>query len=282
MKRYFSLIGMIILIIGVIGTLFFFMLKQDNSYITYIKIQVNPSFIIGINEKKNVVFYNALNEDGNKYNLMMFQGKSLDEAVKIFIEKLGIAKDNKDEINVTIMTKNYHTKEEIFNIINSSVINYDNNYKIVLHEPTIDEMERYSSEVVYNLKPSLTNNNLKEFGNKVYQIIDSYVLNKIEQINVIDNNEIDMIKELDENEIFNDYNLVKISDDELKMLEKSYYRVNFIYNEDLTYSYTISLFLDVEKNIINENNIVEEYVYQYEKGEEKDLIKNLKICYYKY
>ena len=99
MKRYIKFITAIIVSITLIVLLFLLLIRQNNSYITYIKLQVNPSFIIGINNDKVVVFYNALNEDANKYNLSMFQGKKIDEAAKVFIEKLGKSTDDKNEIN---------------------------------------------------------------------------------------------------------------------------------------------------------------------------------------
>ena len=103
MKRYFALIGIVIFTLVVTVSLFVFLISRTNSYITYIKLQVNPSFVIGIDDNNKVVFYNALNEDGNNYNLGMFQGKSLEEATKIFVEKLGYAQPGKDEINLTVL-----------------------------------------------------------------------------------------------------------------------------------------------------------------------------------
>ncbi len=277
-KRSFALIGIIILTLGVLGTLFYFLLKQDNSYITYIKIQVNPSFVLGINEKNNVVFYNALNNDGNKYNLSMFQGKNLGDAIEIFINKLGMSNEEKNIINVTIMTKNNLRENEIFAIIKEKIANYDNNYIVINHEPTNDELERYSNEVVYNLKSSLKQNDIKMISSSIYDKINNYIDNKINNIVNFDESFV-----LENEGYFNDFNLLNINLTEynVSILERSNYQVDFIFDEEGQYIYNIVLNLELEKEIDNlEKKLIEVYSYSYQLGDELELLSNLKTNYY--
>ena len=277
-KRSFALIGIIILTLGVLGTLFYFLLEQDNSYITYFKIQSRPSFVVGINEKNNVVFYNALNSEGNKYNLLMFQGKNLSEMIELFIEKIDYDDELNKEINVTIMTKNNIRENEIFKIIQDTIRSKDKRFMIVNHEPNNDELERYSNENVYNMKASLKNDDIKVISHVIYDKVKQYVDAKIGNIMDFNNDFI-----LENEGYFNDYNLFNINLNEYNvvLLEKSNYQVDFTFDEEGNYVYNIILNLELEKeNASLERKIVEVYSYSYQINDEQELLSNLKIYYY--
>lgn len=284
MKRYITLIIVSILTLGIMIFLFYILLRQNTSYITYIKLQVNPNFVIGIDENKNVVFYNALNEDANKYNLGMFQGKKLQDAISIVIDKLGNAKENKDEIHVTIMTKNDDYEQELLKIITDGVNHFDSNYKIVNHEPTNDELEKYSNEVVYNIKASLNDDTLKIIANKIYKEVNCDVLLKINNLNLNKSSSIiDILKEKEELGYFNDYQISSLIIDEydVKLLERSNYKVIFDNSDkDNGYNYRIVLNLEIEHKNDNVNNIIEVYSFNYELAEDFEKISNLKKYFY--
>ncbi len=260
------------------GTLFYFLLEQDNSYITYFKIQSRPSFVVGINEKNNVVFYNALNSEGNKYNLLMFQGKNLSEMIELFIEKIDYDDELNKEINVTIMTKNNIRENEIFKIIQDTIRSKDKRFMIVNHEPNNDELERYSNENVYNMKASLKNDDIKVISHVIYDKVKQYVDAKIGNIMDFNNDFI-----LENEGYFNDYNLFNINLNEYNvvLLEKSNYQVDFTFDEEGNYVYNIILNLELEKeNASLERKIVEVYSYSYQINDEQELLSNLKIYYY--
>lgn len=285
MKRYISLIAICLVTLLLMTFIFYILLRQDNSYIMYIRLQVNPSFVIGINENKNVVFYNALNEDGNKYNLAMFQGKTLEEATKIFVEKLGNAKENKDEINITVMTKDNVKEKEIVEIIEKNIKSFDNHYKIIVHEPSSDDLERFSNETVYNLEASLTNEDLKMIGKTVYKKVDEHINEKISSLNLSKlslEKQISLLKEKQEEGYFSDYLLENMVIDEYKviLLEKSNYTIVFTYEENNTYSYRLILNMDVEYEKDSSQKIVEVYTYSYELGEDLEKISSLKKHFY--
>ena len=281
MKRYINLIITIILFLGLMVLLFYFLLRSDGSYVTYVKLQVNPSFVIGINEKKNVVFYNSLNTDGNKFNLSMFEGKSLDTATKVFISKLGNASTDKDEINLTVMTKNNTLKEEIVGIMKKAINDYDKNYNIISHEASHEELERYSNEVIYNINASMDNDKLVEIGEDIHSKVDEYIQKQINnlKLNKLSNEDKNnLLKEKEENNYFNEYNILSNSDD-YSIIEGSNYQVHFDYNDD-GYTYDIVLNLVIETKIIDKKTIVEDYSYTYEKEDELGKITSLKTYFY--
>ena len=281
MKRYINLLIAVILFVGIVVMLFYFLIRSDNSYVTYIKLQVNPSFVIGINDKKNVVFYNSLNSDGNRFNLSMFQGKSLYDATLVFINELGNAQEDKNEINLTVMTKNKSVKEEIINIMSEAIVSFDSNYLIKSHEATHDELERYSNETVYNVSPSLTNEELESISEDIYNKVDSYIQKQIDILNLnklSNDHKNELLKEKEEDNYFNDFNILSINE-EYDILEKSNYEVIFNYGED-SYTYNIILNLIIETSIIKDKTIIEEYNYTYEKQDELGEITNLKTYFY--
>ena len=276
MKRYLALIGIVVLTIGVIATLFYFLLQQDNSYIMYIKIQADPSFVIGIDEDENVIFYNSLNSSGNKYDLSMFQGKKLTEMINIFIEKLGYASIDKNIINVTVMTKNNDVEKHIMNIISNEIAAFDNNYIVLNHEPNNDDLERYSNEVVYNLKSSLSHDDLKKIGRYIYDKVQSYTEYEIKNYDLSD-----LTKFQNEQKIEDVILSIDEINEEIVLLDNSFYNVNLAFNEDGSYFYDIVLHLELEKGLSKEEKkIVEVYSFDYQVGEEKEIINNLKIYFY--
>ena len=284
MKRYISLVIASILGLLCFVLIFYFLLREDNAYVTYIKVQSNSNFILGINNSKNVVFYNSLNDSGNKYRLSMFQGKYLASATQVFIEKLGKADDNKEDINLTIMTKNKEKQQELFKIMKDEILNFDKNYKVILNEPSYEDMERFSGEVVYNIKSSLTNDNLKDIGNKVYLEVDNYILKEISNLKLdklSSEKQVSLLKEKEEMGLINNFDIKKVKLD-YKLLDDSNYSVSFTYNEDNTYEYTISLFLDFENTIVTDKTLIEVYNYNYSIQDKIGVISNLKKYYYEY
>ena len=210
MKRYITFIGLIILSLGVVGALFYLLLRQDGtSYVTYIKLQVNPSFVIGVNKDENVVFYNALNADAGKYNLSMFQGKSLKDATNVFINKYGKSKENKNVISITVMTKNKETQKHITSVMEKEIIGYDNTYSVLSMEPSLEELERYSNEVQYNLSKSLSEEDLKDISRDIYEQVNNYVLDKVNSLKLdkVKEDKMELITKYQEENYFNDYNL---------------------------------------------------------------------------
>ncbi len=287
MKRYIKFITAIIVSITLIVLLFLLLIRQNNSYITYIKLQVNPSFIIGINNDKVVVFYNALNEDANKYNLSMFQGKKIDEAAKVFIEKLGKSTDDKNEINLSIITKNKKLENDIFNDIEKEIKNYDENYKIIINEPTNEDLEKFSSEVVYNLKNSLTNEDLKEIGREINTSVRSYIDSQISKLNISKLNNLKKRQILEEkisDDYFNNYIIsnIKLNKENIKISKRSNYKINFSFDDDNKYYYSINLNLEFDYTKKEDKTIIETYKYDYEQGEDVEYLRNLKNYYYSF
>ena len=283
MKRYIALISSFVIVLIFLCMLFYFLLKQDNSYIIYIRFQVNPSFVMGINRDYNVIFYNSLNEDGNKYNLSMFQGKKLSDSMRIFIEKLGYAKEDKKEINLTIMTKNNVLEKDIATIIEKEIKNYDKNYEIVLHDASVEELERYSNEAVYNLKASLGDDDLKLISRCLYQKLDDYIKEKMNnlKLNSLSKEDIlSILKEKVEEKFFYDFDLlsVDLGKDNIYLLERSSYDIDFQYEEELSYS--LRLNIELENESIGDKSTVELYRFNYLLGEDKEIIENLKINFY--
>lgn len=284
-KRYISLIIVCVLTLGIMTFLFYLLLRQDNAYVTYIKLQVNPSFVMGINKDKKVVFYNALNNDGNKYNLSMFQGKDLASATKTFIEKLGSAKEEKSVINLTIMTKNNNLEKEIFDIMEKEIKKFDNNYMVYYHEPTFEELERYSNETVYNLDSSLENDDLKSISRDVYQMVNDYVEKKMKSLKldkIKPEEKVALLKEQQEKGYFTDLSLsnMVLDNHKIVLLERSNYSITFSYTDNFEYSYKITLNLEVEYEKNELKHIVEVYKFNYELGEDKEILSNLKTYFY--
>ena len=89
------------------GSVIYFVFSSDKSFtITYIKFNINPEFIIGINDKDVVKIYNPLNDDAKVLNLNMFNGYKLENAVEIILDKLD-ANNYLDvsQIDITVITK---------------------------------------------------------------------------------------------------------------------------------------------------------------------------------
>lgn len=224
------------------------------------------------------MFYNALNSEGNKYNLSMFQGKSLNEMIELFIDKTNFEDELNKEINVTIMTKNNIRENDIFKVIQDSIKSKNKGFIVINHEPNNDELERYSNETVYNMKSSLKNDDIKLISQVIYDKVKSYVDVKINNIMDFNNDFI-----LENEGFFNDYNLFSINLKEYSvvLLERSNYQVNFTFDEEGNYTYEIILNLEMEKeNNSLERKIIEVYSYSYQIIEEQENLSNLKTYYY--
>lgn len=286
MKRYIALIFTSLLCLGVVVFLFYLLLKQDNmSYVTYIRFQVNPSFVIGINKNENVVFFNALNSDASKYNLSMFQGKSLSDATKIFIEKLGESKTNKDTINLTVMTKNKELENHIVDIISNRINNFDNKYKINVLEANRDELEHYSNEIIYNLTRTYSTDKLESLSKDVYMGVKKHIEGKINKLNLkkLNNSQILDICNTKKNEgYFNDLmlNSITLSDNDFYVGKNSSYKINFSLDKDNNFIYQITLYLELNYTKNGDKTIVETYDFQYDFIGEVETISHLKTYFY--
>ena len=109
------------------------------------------------------------------------------------------------------MTKNNERELEIYRIIEKEIKAFDQNYTILTREPSFDELERYSSEVVYNLKASLTKDDLKIIGSNVYVNIKKDVDDKINSLNLDkldDEEKINLLKEKQMEGYFLGYNIL--------------------------------------------------------------------------
>ena len=284
MKQYIKLIIVIIFGLGIMGGLFYLLLRQDNSFVTYIKLQVNPSFVIGINKNERVVFYNALNEDANVYNLSMFEGKSLSDATKVFIERLGSSKEEKNVINVTVMTKNDNLIKHISAIISKEIIDFDNSYQINYIEATKEELERYSNEVRYNLPRSKNDDDLKAIGRIVNNKISGYVDDKIKHLKLkklSKDEEFEVITLKQEEGYFNDFDFsgIKLGEDNLTIGNKSSYKVDFRLVDGSWY-YIINLNLELNYKLFSDETTIEVYEYNYELFDDLEKINNLKTSFY--
>ena len=273
MKKYIWGIVVLIIVSFIVGCFYLVFNRSENLTITYIKFKVNPEFVIGINSHERVVVYNPLNEEAKIFDLMMFNNKTLEEVCEIIINKMtanGYLIDN--TINVTIMTKNLEKRNQFVKQIKSSIDNVKENVVINTLTPTNDELFTYSNEVTYDLKVTYNENELISIATSVEEKIDLYVNDKLkalnlnnftgkEQMNVINDNSV--------NGYFNDFDFSNILvGDNIFISPYSNYEIEFVFNDDFTYSYNIiiSLIFDYYKEIVVEDTskgIVEVYEYTY-------------------
>ena len=86
MKKF---IFFVLFVAVIIGSIVYFVFSSDKALvITYIKFNINPEFVIGVNSKDEVCIFNPLNEDAKILNLGMFNGNSLEDATSIILDKL--------------------------------------------------------------------------------------------------------------------------------------------------------------------------------------------------
>lgn len=263
MKKYIITALLVILIL--VGTIYMAFAKTNSASVTYIRYKVNPEFILGVNNNDEIVFYNPLNDEAREFNLLMFKGKNIEEATKIFYEKSfkkGYIKEN--NINITIITMNDEKRTRLFNKIDETIKLYQDTIKVNLIEPTSDELLAYSNETFYNQKPTFNNDDLINISNELEKRISKYVDEKCKNLKNDD------IKGKNNKGYFNDFDLISQIIDyyDINILPTSYYKVDFSFEEQ-NYTYKITLNIDlkyfnIETNDNERNAIVEVYNYKYE------------------
>ena len=271
------------------GSVIYFVFSSDKSFtITYIKFNINPEFIIGINDKDVVKIYNPLNDDAKVLNLNMFNGYKLENAVEIILDKLD-ANNYLDvsQIDITVITKSDKKISYYYNQISNVIKMKKSNIVLVNNKASHEELLAYSNEVSYDVEPSYNNETLKIISNELYQELNNHVNNLINQLNINELELIDMVDVLTQNDevgYFENYKLNDyiIDNYDLKINEESSYDVKFTYDET-GYIFDIELNLVLEHNGEFENdentyNVIEQYHYLYKNNE----VVGLKTNFYKF
>lgn len=282
MKKF---IFFVLFVAVIIGSIVYFVFSSDKALvITYIKFNINPEFVIGVNSKDEVCIFNPLNEDAKILNLGMFNGNSLEDATSIILDKLDKANYLKDDIYITVMSKNPDKIEYFYEKINNKVKEKNKDLVLINKRASNEELTAYSNEVVYDVKATYDNNKLLVICSNIEKSLDEYVKDKINSLKIDDLNKDEILKyynEQLENGYFNDYDLLfyKLDDADLKIMDTSSYTISF----DSSLKYTISLDLELEKvNKVSKKNdsysLVEQYLFNYKDKK----INNLKINFYKY
>lgn len=282
MKKF---IFFVLFVAVIIGSIVYFVFSSDKALvITYIKFNINPEFVIGVNSKDEVCIFNPLNEDAKILNLGMFNGNSLENATSIILDKLDKANYLKDDMYITVMSKNPDKIEYFYEKINNKVKEKNKDLVLINKRASNEELTAYSNEVVYDVKATYDNNKLLVICSNIEKSLDEYVKDKINSLKIDDLNKDEILKyynEQLENGYFNDYDLLfyKLDDADLKIMDTSSYTISF----DSSLKYTISLDLELEKvNKVSKKNdsysLVEQYLFNYKDKK----INNLKINFYKY
>lgn len=272
-----------------IGSIIYFVFSSDKSLnITYIKFNINPEFVIGVNNSDEVKIYNPLNDDAKVLNLTMFNGMKIDSAMDIIFDKL--AENNfldVSQIDITVITKNDDKIAYYYEKINSVI--KENSYHITLvnNEANYDELLAYSNEVTYDLKATYANDILLNVAINLEDDIKHYIDDKLSDLNL--NNlaiaeKKDMLTLKQSENYFNDYaiNNYQVKNFPMNLLDNSNYQVEFIYGEnDFSYTIILNLTLEVETELVKEDityKVFEEYIFNYQNGQ----ILNLKNNFYKF
>lgn len=272
-----------------IGSVVYFVFTSDNSFtVTYIKFNINPEFIIGVNDKDEVKIYNPLNDDAKVLNLGMFNGYKIEDAMEVIFNKL----DEKNyltssNIDITVITKSSDKIKYYYDKINPIVNSKLKDVSLVNHKASHEELLAYSNEVSYDIKATYNNEVLKKVSEDLSLEINNYVSNLVNGLNLgnltlTEKNEV--IRHQESEGYFNNYNLLdyQIKDYELVINNGSKYKINFVNNDDAT-QYEIELYLVlehyglIEKETANYKTI-EEYRFIYRANE----IYGLKNNFYKF
>lgn len=282
MKKF---IFFVLFVAVIIGSIVYFVFSSDKALvITYIKFNINPEFIIGVNSKDEVCIFNPLNEDAKVLNLGMFNGNYLEDATSIILDKLDKANYLKDDMYITVMSKNPDKIEYFYEKINNKVKEKNKDLVLINKRASNEELTAYSNEVVYDVKATYDNNKLLTICNSIEKSLDEYVKGKIDSLKIDDLSKDEILKyynEQLENGYFNDYDLLfyKLDDADLKIMDTSSYTISF----DSSLKYTISLDLELERiNKVSKKNdsynLIEQYLFNYNNKK----INNLRINFYKY
>ena len=282
MKRFIIFLTLGILFIG--GIIYFAFSSSKTMSITYIKFKINPSFIIGLDDKDVVKIYNPMNDDAKLFNLVMFNNKPIENAMNTILLKLDENNYLEDkQIDITVISKNVDKINYYYNKLTNVINNYNNEIVLNNKMASVDELYAYTNEIAYDVKSSLNNDNLLEVVNNIDNQISEYVNEQLRLLNtkkLNDEMKLELFKEKELEGYFNNYDLTTYHDttNNIRVIDGKY---SISFNDDLTYN--ISLDLTIEySHFINENDkqytILEDYNFIYENNE----IKNLKTVFYKY
>lgn len=270
-----------------IGSIVYFVFSSDNSFtVTYIKFNINPEFIIGVNDHDEVRIYNPLNEDAKILNLSMFNGYKLEKAMEIILNKLNNYLDG-SSLNITVITKDTEKINYYYNKINSVIKEQKYGICLLNKQASYEELLAYSNEVAYDLKPSFNSDTLLLATNELNESVTQYIDQKLTDLS-LDNLSLEEKKVIIDNSLsngyFDNYSLInyKFNNYAFIINEKSNYRVNFIYdNDEINYNVELNLVLEYKTNLKKKDilyQVIEEYRIMFTQNE----IKNLENKFYKF
>ena len=192
MKKF---IFFVLFVAVIIGSIVYFVFSSDKALvITYIKFNINPEFVIGVNSKDEVCIFNPLNEDAKILNLGMFNGNSLEDATSIILDKLDKANYLKDDMYITVMSKNPDKIEYFYEKINNKVKEKNKDLVLINKRASNEELTAYSNEVVYDVKATYDNNKLLVICSNIEKSLDEYVKDKINSLKIDDLNKDEILK----------------------------------------------------------------------------------------
>ena len=137
------------------------------------------------------------------------------------------------------------------------------------------------------MKNSLTNEDLKEIGREINTSVRSYIDSQISKLNISKLNNLKKRQILEEkisDDYFNNYIIsnIKLNKENIKISKRSNYKINFSFDDDNKYYYSINLNLEFDYTKKEDKTIIETYKYDYEQGEDVEYLRNLKNYYYSF
>ena len=137
------------------------------------------------------------------------------------------------------------------------------------------------------MKNSLTNEDLKEIGREINTSVRSYIDSQISKLNISKLNNLKKRQILEEkisDDYFNNYIISnnKLNKENIKISKRSNYKINFSFDDDNKYYYSINLNLEFDYTKKEDKTIIETYKYDYEQGEDVEYLRNLKNYYYSF
>lgn len=280
----------VVIAIVFFGSIIYFVFSSDKSLaITYIKFDINPQFIIGVDSNDVVKIYNPLNDDAKILNLGMFNNKSLESSMEVMLNQLKKANFlDVSQIDITVITKNEDKINYYYEKINRTIQNKNYNLVLVNHEASHDELLAYSNEVAYDLKPTYDSVFLNQKSIVLQNKLNSYIDNLIEELFIEEltiEEKNNVLKQRELEGYFNNYDLTdyKLSEDDTLIVNNdSDYNISFIYDENgFAYSLTLNLVLEYQTELVKNDevfNVIEEYHFTFGNNQ----ISNLKYNFYKF
>lgn len=258
MKKSFALVVAFILFLG---ACIYVVISSPVPTITHIKFEADMSFIIGINNHDRVTIYHSL--DNNKtFSLQLLNAKSLKEACKLIQNRM-----KNDSINVTILSMDKKSVQRLQEIIkvetDKKLVNFKN--------PNVDDLNRYSDGVVYDLDSTYTKDQIKDIAKEIASEIKINIDQKL-----VNYEDIDEIKEIVKEDDFNNFDILKydLLKYNLSVYDYSKYNIDYHFNEEFTYDVILNLELKEEKE-----DYIEIYKFTYNLS--TDEISDYKTIFYK-